>query len=144
MRKTFDLPEFWNGVPVPRDMPVLGFNVVRRMPYAARLDPAASDLARGDRASRHDRAACPVISARVFFFFPSFFHSSSHTFSLYTAKPSCFSTLLPPSPLKSSPLFLNFQTQIVYFLNKFASPTSQLLQFAQFHSTHLSLSLSKT
>ena len=103
----------------------------------------SNNLARGARAARQDRAACPVI-ARVFFFFPSFFPSSSHIFSLYTAEPSCFSTLLPPFPLKSSPLFFNFQAQIVYFLHKFAFPTSKLLQFAQFYSTHLPLSLSKT
>ena len=67
------------------------------------------------------------------------------TFSLATWRHfSCFSTLLSPSPLKSPSLFFNFQAQILYFLYKCASSTFKLLQFVQFHSTHLSLSLFKT
>jgi len=63
---------------VPRDTLVPEFSVARRVPHAARSDFAASDLARGDRVARHDRAVFPVFFARfllILSFTFSFFFS---------------------------------------------------------------------
>ena len=132
-------PEIRHGLPLPGDTPVPGFSVARRVLHEARPYSATSDLAQGDRATQF---CC--FSARVFLLFPSFLLLLPHIFSLYPAKLFLLLHLPTSLPTQISITFFQFSAQILYSLHICASPTFKLLQFAQFHSTHLSLSLSKT
>ena len=80
--KVLACPEIRHKVPLPRDTPMPGFNMARRVPHEVWSDSAANDFARGDCAERHDCAAFHDFSARVFLLLPSFLLLLPHTFSL--------------------------------------------------------------